>query len=304
MLYQPKRRRIISLYNKQKQINKQLLACGASISEINCVRKHLSKIKGGRLAQFCYPAKVITFLISDVPGDDPGVIASGPTLPDASTCHDALQIIKKYSIQLPMRILNTLANGELETPKKTNPIFSNVAKPVVMATAKQSLEAAKDFAEKQGINAVVLSDCIEGEAREVGKVLGAIALGLSHVDQAGFAKPLLLLTGGESTVTVKGNGKGGRNAEFLLSLAQTLNGNQWIYSFAADTDGIDGSEDNAGAFCIPETISLGIKQGLSIKDYIARNDAYTYFEQIGALIKTGPTRTNVNDFRAILILES
>ncbi len=290
--------------NEKKQINKQLLACGASISEINCVRKHLSKIKGGRLAQFCYPAKVITFLISDVPGDDPGVIASGPTLPDASTCHDALQIIKKYSIQLPMRILNTLANGELETPKKTNPIFSNVAKPVVMATAKQSLEAAKDFAEKQGINAVVLSDCIEGEAREVGKVLGAIALGLSHVDQAGFAKPLLLLSGGESTVTVKGNGKGGRNAEFLLSLAQTLNGNQWIYSFAADTDGIDGSEDNAGAFCIPETISLGIKQGLSIKDYIARNDAYTYFEQIGALIKTGPTRTNVNDFRAILILES
>lgn len=290
--------------DEKKDINKQLLSCGASISEINCVRKHLSKIKGGRFAQFCFPAKVITFVISDVPGDDPSVIASGPTLPDETTCRDALEIIKKYSIQLPMRILNSLANGELETPKKTNPIFSNVAKPIVMSTAKQSLEAAKEFAEKRGINAVVLSDCIEGEAREVGKVLAAIALGLSNVDTAAFAKPLLLISGGETTVTVKGNGRGGRNAEFLLSLTDSLRGDKRIYAIAADTDGIDGSEDNAGAITTPETIQLANEKSISIKDYMARNDAYTYFQQVDALIKTGPTRTNVNDFRAILILES
>ena len=215
-----------------------------------------------------------------------------------------LEIIKKYSIQLPMRILNSLANGELETPKKTNPIFSNVAKPVVMSTAKQSLEAAKDFAEKQGINSVVLSDSIEGEAREVGRVLGAIALGLSNIDTKAFAKPLLLLSGGETTVIVKGGGRGGRNAEFLLSLTESLHGDKRIYALAADTDGIDGSEDNAGAIATPETIDLANRRGISIKDYMARNDAYTYFQQVDALIKTGPTRTNVNDFRAILILES
>ena len=241
--------------DEKKDINKQLLSCGASISEINCVRKHLSKIKGGRFAQFCSPARVVTFVISDVPGDDPSVIASGPTLPDETTCRDALEIIKKYSIQLPMRILNSLANGELETPKKTNPIFSNVAKPVVMSTAKQSLEAAKDFAEKQGINSVVLSDSIEGEAREVGRVLGAIALGLSNIDTKAFVKPLLLLSGGETTVIVKGDGRGGRNAEFLLSLTESLHGDKRIYALAADTDGIDGSEDNAGIESKPAIVT-------------------------------------------------
>ena len=290
--------------DEKKDVNKQLLSCGASISEINCVRKHLSKIKGGRFAQFSSPARVVTFVISDVPGDDPSVIASGPTLPDETTCRDALEIIKKYNIQLPMRILNSLANGELETPKKTNPIFSNVAKPVVMGTAKQSLDAAKEFAEKQGINAVVLSDCIEGEAREVGRVLGSIALGLSNIESEAFTKPLLLLSGGETTVTVKGSGRGGRNAEFLLGLTESLHGDKRIFALAADTDGIDGSEDNAGAITTPETIQLAAEKGLSIKDYMARNDAYTYFQQVDALIRTGPTRTNVNDFRAILILES
>jgi hydroxypyruvate reductase len=173
-----------------------------------------------------------------------------------------------------------------------------------MGTAKQSLDAAKEFAEKQGINAVVLSDCIEGEAREVGRVLGSIALGLSNIESEAFTKPLLLLSGGETTVTVKGGGRGGRNAEFLLGLTESLHGDKRIFALAADTDGIDGSEDNAGAITTPETIQLAAEKGLSIKDYMARNDAYTYFQQVDALIRTGPTRTNVNDFRAILILES
>ena len=290
--------------NEKKDINKQLLASGASISEINCVRKHLSKIKGGRFAEFCYPAKVHTFIISDVPGDDPSIVASGPTLPDETSCRDALDIIKKYQINVSMPILNRLAKRELETPKKNDPIFDNVLNPIVMATANQSLQAAKDCAQKMGINSIVLSDCIEGEASEVGKVLGAIALGMSHLEQDGFTKPLLLLCGGETTVTVKGNGRGGRNAEFLLSLTETLGGNENIYAIAADTDGIDGSEDNAGAIMTPMTIKLGNQQGMSINDYLARNDAYSYFENVDALLKTGPTRTNVNDFRAILILES
>jgi hydroxypyruvate reductase len=173
-----------------------------------------------------------------------------------------------------------------------------------MGTAQQSLQAVKSFAQERGLNTVILSDCMEGEASEVGKVLGAIALGFSQIDQGGFTKPLLLLSGGETTVTVRGNGRGGRNAEFLLSLTETLNGSKGIYALAADTDGIDGSEDNAGAITTPETIDLGIEKGMSIKDFMARNDAYSYFENIKSLIKTGPTRTNVNDFRAILILES
>ncbi|BDX21635.1 hydroxypyruvate reductase [Polynucleobacter sp. TUM22923] len=293
----------ISLIEK-KAVNKQLLSSGASISEINCVRKHLSKIKGGRLAQFCYPAKVITFVVSDVPGDDPSIIASGPTLPDETSCDDALEIINKYQIKAPAVVLERLKKGDLETPKKTNPIFNDVSKPIVMGTAQQSLQAVKSFAQERGLNTVILSDCMEGEASEVGKVLGAIALGFSQIDQGGFTKPLLLLSGGETTVTVRGNGRGGRNAEFLLSLTETLNGSKGIYALAADTDGIDGSEDNAGAITTPETIDLGIEKGMSIKDFMARNDAYSYFENIKSLIKTGPTRTNVNDFRAILILES
>ncbi len=289
-------------FKEKKAINQQLLSCGASISEMNCVRKHLSKIKGGRFAQCCAPAKVLTFVISDVPGDDPSVIASGPTLPDDTTCSDAIEIIQKYGIELPSDILKRLINGELETPKKTNPIFQEATQPIVMGTANQSLQAAKDFAQQHGVHTLILSDCIEGEASEVGKVLGAIALGFSKMEDHAISKPILLLSGGETSVTVKGNGRGGRNAEFLLSLTQTLQANPTIYALAADTDGIDGSEDNAGAITTPYTLEKAKDKGLSIKDFMVRNDAYTYFQEVDGLIKTGPTRTNVNDFRAILIL--
>ena len=291
--------------DEKKLINKQLLACGASISEINCVRKHLSKIKGGRLAEIAYPAKIMTYVISDVPGDDPSVIASGPTLPDETTCEDALKIIKKYRIAISELILNQLKSRKLETPKLNAHVFQNMQPPVVMGTAKQSIEAARMYAENAGFNALVLSDSIEGEAADVGKVLGATALWLSENKEKNLPKPLVLISGGETTVTVKNcSGRGGRNTEFLLSLVNTLQGAKNIYAIAADTDGIDGSENNAGAIAGPETLQKAKNKGLSAKDYLERNDAYTFFQGIDGLLLTGPTRTNVNDFRAIVILES
>lgn len=287
--------------DEKKGINKALLQCGASISEINCVRKHLSKIKGGRLAQLCFPAQILTYAISDIPGDDPAIIASGPTTPDESTCADALKVINKYRIDVSEFIRSSLEEAVLETPKKDASIFLTTPSPVVLTTAERSLEAAKAFALSKNICAEIFSDCIEGEAQEVGAVFAAMAKWISKKDTV-LKKPVVLLSGGETTVAVKGNGRGGRNTEFLLSFANVANGVNGIYAIAADTDGIDGSEDNAGATYSPETIRKGVDAGVDLASHLNANDAYSYFSATRDLLVTGPTRTNVNDFRAILII--
>jgi len=289
--------------DEKRDINKQLLQCGATIFEINCVRKHLSKIKGGRLAQLCHPAKVLTYAISDIPGDDPSIIASGPTLPDASTCKDALRVIDKYSLKVSDFILQGLKSGALETPKESNALFASVLPPVILTTAEKSLDAAKKYAQANELNVEILSDCIEGEAQEVGSVFGAMSKWIARNESDSiFKKPILLISGGETTVTVKGTGRGGRNTEFLLSFAHAVNGANGIYAIAADTDGIDGSEDNAGATYSPKTIQKGKDFGMDLVERLNCNDSYKFFGATGDLLLTGPTRTNVNDFRAILII--
>ncbi|MDY7539899.1 glycerate kinase [Undibacterium sp. RTI2.1] len=289
----------ITLEQKQA-INKALLKSGASIGEMNCVRKHLSAIKGGRLGLACAPAQVITLLISDVPGDEAGVIASGPTLPDATTCEQSLAILRKYAITIPANIEQHLLSGAGETPKPDNPIFQQHQHHII-ATAQHALDAAASAARVAGINAYILSDGIEGEARDIGMMHAALAKQIANKDQP-FSKPCVILSGGETTVTVRGNGRGGRNAEFLLSLVKTLDGHPGIYALACDTDGIDGSEDNAGAICTPDTIRRAQKLGLRPAVLLENNDGYGFFSALGDLIVTGPTLTNVNDFRAMLIL--
>jgi glycerate 2-kinase len=289
----------ITLEQKQA-INKALLKSGAAISEMNCVRKHLSAIKGGRLALACAPARVVTLLISDVPGDDPGIIASGPTLPDATTCADALAILRKYGIEIPDNILEHLESGKDETPKPGDPRFARNSHHVI-ATAQEALEAAAETARKAGITPYIFSDEIEGEARDVGLVHAAIAKQVAKRGQP-FSKPCVLISGGETTVTVRGKGRGGRNAEFLLSLAVALDGQAGVYAIACDTDGIDGSEDNAGAVYAPDSIERATKQGLRARVMLENNDGYGFFSALNDLVVSGPTRTNVNDFRAVLIL--
>jgi len=289
----------ITLEQKQA-INKALLKSGATITEINCVRKHLSAIKGGRLALACAPARVITLLISDVPGDDPGVIASGPTLPDPTTCEEALAILHKYAIAIPDSIARHLQSGAGETPKPYDPRFARNQHHVI-ATAQDALEAAAAHARAAGITPYILSNDLEGEARDVGLVHAALAKQVARFDQP-FAKPCVILSGGETTVTVRGNGRGGRNAEFLLSLAVSLQGADNIYALACDTDGIDGSEDNAGAIYTPQSWQRAQQQKLNARAMLDNNDGYGFFGALDDLILTGPTRTNVNDFRAILIL--
>ncbi len=289
----------ISLEQKQA-INKALLRSGAAISEMNCVRKHLSAIKGGRLALACAPARVVTLLISDVPGDDPDIIASGPTLPDATSCFDALAVLKKYHIEVPDNIRHHLESGAGETPKPDDPRFARNSQHVI-ATAQEALEAAAATARAAGMNAYILSDGIEGEARDVGIVHAAIARQVAKHGQP-FKAPCVLLSGGETTVTVRGNGRGGRNAEFLLSLAVALDGHANMYALACDTDGIDGSEDNAGAVLAPDSLARAAGLGLSAKAMLENNDGYGFFSALNDLVVSGPTRTNVNDFRAILIL--
>jgi glycerate 2-kinase len=289
----------ITLEQKQA-INKALLKSGATIADMNCVRKHLSAIKGGRLALACAPARVVTLLISDVPGDDPNIIASGPTLPDPTTCAQALAILRKYEIAIPPGVLQHLESGIGETPKPDDARFANNTQAVI-ATAQDALEAAAEFAHKAGITPYIFSDGIEGEARDVGIVHAAIAKQIATRGQP-FKAPCVILSGGETTVTVRGSGRGGRNAEFLLSLAVALDGHPNIHAIACDTDGIDGSEDNAGALYQPDSIERANAQGLRAKALLENNDGYGFFHALGDLVVSGPTRTNVNDFRAILIL--
>ena len=295
----------LTLAEKQR-INKELLASGAAIGEMNCVRKHLSRIKGGRLAAACAPARVVTLTISDVPGDDPSIIASGPTVPDASTCADALAILDRYRITVPSAVREALEAGALETPKPGDPVFAGHAVHLI-ATPQQSLEAAAQAARAAGWAAHILSDEIEGESREVGKVHAALARAVAQRG-APFARPCVLLSGGETTVTVRPRpegspkGRGGRAGEFCMGLAQALQGQSGVWALAADTDGIDGVEDNAGAIVTPDTLARGRALGLRLDDHLDRNDAYGYFSALGDLVVTGPTHTNVNDFRVLLIL--
>ncbi len=295
----------LDLAEKQR-INQELLASGAAIGEMNCVRKHLSRIKGGRLAAACHPARVVTLTISDVPGDDPSVIASGPTVPDASSCADALAILDRYRIAVPAAVRAALEAGTLETPKPGDARLAGHEVHLI-ATPQQSLEAAAEAARAAGVAAHVLSDEIEGESREVGKVHAALARAVARRGQP-FARPCVILSGGETTVTIRPRqpgapkGRGGRAGEFCMGLAQALQGQQGVWALAADTDGIDGVEDNAGARVAPDTLARAAARGLRIADHLDRNDAYGFFEPLGDLVFTGPTNTNVNDFRALLIL--
>ena len=288
----------ITLADKQL-INQQLLRSGASIGEMNCVRRHLSAIKGGRLAAACHPARVVTLLISDVPGDDPRDIASGPTVADASTCADALDIIRRYGLELPDNVLEVLRSGRGESVKPGDPRLAR-AEVRLVATPQMALQAAAQVALQAGVTPYILGDSIEGEAREVGKVMAAMALQAVDHDQP-FDKPCVLLSGGETTVTVRGKGRGGRNVEFLLACALALRGRAGIYGLAGDTDGVDGQEEIAGAAIAPDTLARAWEQGLRPGDALDDNDGHGFFQALGDSVVTGPTLTNVNDFRALLV---
>ncbi len=289
----------LTLADKQA-VNQALLKSGANIAEMNCVRKHLSAIKGGRLAAAAAPARLVSLLISDVPGDDPAVIASGPTVPDPTSFADARAVIEKYAIDLPASVQRHLQAGEGETPKPGDVVFANT-QTVMIATPQMALEAAAKVARAAGVTPLILGDAIEGEAREVATVMAGITRQVRRHGQP-CAAPCVLLSGGETTVTVRGRGRGGRNAEFLAALAVALDGMENIYALAADTDGIDGSEDNAGAILAPDSILRAAIKGIDAKACLADNDGYGFFQAAGGLVTTGPTLTNVNDFRAILIL--
>ncbi len=288
----------LTLEHKQA-VNRALLASGATISEMNCVRRHLSAIKGGRLAAACHPARVITLLLSDVPGDHPVDIASGPTVADPTTCTDALAIIDRYRIDLAPEVRQVLTSGRGESVK---PGDTRLARNEVrmIATPQMALEAAARVAEQAGYRAHILGDAIEGEARDVGKVLAAMALQVAERGQP-FTAPCVLLSGGETTVTVRGHGRGGRNVECLLSLAAALGGHARIHALMGDTDGVDGLEEIAGAVAGPDTLARAWAQRMPVLEYLANNDGHTYFGALGDAVITGPTLTNVNDFRAILI---
>ena len=285
----------------KQAINSALLKSGAAIDEMNCVRKHLSAIKGGRLAAACAPARVVTLVVSDVPGDSPSVIGSGPTVPDPTTCADALAVLKRYAIDVPPAIRAGLESGAFETPKPGDVAFARNDVHLV-ATPQQSLDAAAALARSAGIEAHVLGDEIEGESREVGKVHAALARQVARRGQP-FATPCVILSGGETTVTVKQKGgRGGRATEFLLGCAIALQEAPDVWVLAADTDGIDGVETNAGAVVAPDTLARARALSVGARDHLDRNDAFTFFEALGDLVVTGPTFTNVNDFRAILVV--
>ena len=289
----------VSLEEKQELTN-SLLKCGASISEINSVRKHLSKVKGGNLASYAFPAKIITLAISDVPGDDLGVIASGPTYPDNTSCINALAVLDKYKISCSKNIYESLNSEVNETPDKEDKIFDRSDFKLI-ARPQNALLKAAEVSEDNKFSSLILSDSIEGESNDIGMVHAAIVKQVNKYAQPAKA-PLCILSGGETTVTIRNpNGKGGRNTQFLLSLAIALDSVANVYAIACDTDGIDGSENNAGALLYPDTLERAYKLDLNPKKYLERNDAYTFFFKLGDLVETGPTYTNVNDFRAILV---
>jgi hydroxypyruvate reductase len=280
-------------------VNKALLASGAPISAMNTLRKHISAIKGGRLAAAAYPARVVSLVVSDIPGDNPAFVASGPTVPDSASRQEARAIVEAYRLDLPASVMAHLNSPSADAPKPDDPRFAGNEVHVI-ASAAVSLEAAAAEAKRQGIEAVILSDAIEGEAREVGGVHAAIAREVALRDRP-FRKPVVILSGGETTVTIRGKGKGGRNSEFLLAFALGIDGADGTDALAADTDGIDGSEDNAGAFCDGTTAARLREAGFDGRAFLANNDAWSAFDAVGGLFMPGPTGTNVNDFRAVLI---
>jgi len=290
----------LTLSDKQN-VNKALLASGATISEMNCVRRHLSAIKGGRLGVACYPAKLLTLLISDVPGDSPMDIASGPTVGDSSTCADALAIVQRYQIDLPVAARQLLEGSAGETVKPDDTRLANSS--VRMITAPQiALQAAAQAAQAAGFTPYILGDSLEGEARDVAKVLGGVARQVVLHGQP-FKPPCVLLSGGETTVTLKGTGRGGRNVEFLLALGVALAGTPGVYAIAGDTDGVDGAEEIAGAVLTPNSLERAWALGMNPRSFLDNNDAHSFFQTLGDSVITGPTLTNVNDFRAILLTE-
>ncbi len=288
----------VTLADKQ-EVNRALLRCGATIGEMNCLRRHLSAIKGGRLAAACFPARVVTLLISDVPGDNPCDIASGPTTGDPTTCAEALAIVQRYGITLPAAIRELLTSGRGESIKPDDPRLSR-SEARLIATPQAALEAAAAIAGAAGYRAHILGDSIEGEARHVAQVMAGMARQIVHRSQP-FARPCVLLSGGETTVTVRGNGCGGRNVEFLLALALALNGLPDVHALAGDTDGIDGQADKAGACLGPDTLHRAWRLGLAPHASLDANDGHGFFSALGDSIVTGPTLTNVNDFRALVI---
>jgi glycerate 2-kinase len=288
----------LMLADKQA-LNRALLASGASITEMNCVRRHLSAIKGGRLAAACAPARVVNLLLSDVPGDDPIDIASGPTVADPTTCADALDILRRYEIDVPPRALDLLQSGEGETLKPGDPRLPTIETHFI-ATPQMALEAAAQVARSDGYTPCILGDAIEGEARDVAKTMAGIALQVARRGQP-VAPPCVLLSGGETTVTLRGRGRGGRNVEFLLSLGLALRGEPGIHALAGDTDGVDGQEEIAGAVLTPDTLARAWARGIKPRERLDDNDGHGFFEALGDSVVTGPTLTNVNDFRAIVI---
>lgn len=280
-------------------VNEALLASGAPIAAMNTIRKHVSTIKGGRLAAAAWPARVVSLIVSDIPGDDPALVASGPTVPSAGGRKDALAAISAYGMKLPDAVMAHINAPAADAPKPGDEKFERNEVRLI-ASAAVSLEAAAREARRQGVEAVILSDAIEGEAREVGSVHAAIAREVRARDRP-FKSPVLILSGGETTVTLRARGKGGRNSEFLLSFAIGIDGQENIHALAADTDGIDGSEDNAGAFCDGTSVSRMRAAGVDAKAMLAGNDAWTAFNAVGDLFVPGPTGTNVNDLRAILV---
>ena len=300
----------LTLADKQA-LNQALLASGAHIGEMNCVRKHLSRIKGGRLAQACVPAQLLTLAISDVPGDDPATIASGPTVPDTTTCAQALELIERLNLPVPPHVLAQLRDQMLETPKPGDVCFEH-AQVHVVATPAQALKAAAQWAQSAGLRAYVMGDAIEGESREVGQAHAVWA------KDPAFQRPCVILSGGETTVTLRAHDKsahdinahsdpllkpqGGRAGEYGLGLAKALAGQAHTWAIAADTDGIDGSQDNAGVLVAPDTLARSEALGVYIDAHLRRHDSYGFFKALGDLVVTGPTFTNVNDFRALLLL--
>ncbi|HSQ81996.1 MAG TPA: glycerate kinase [Casimicrobiaceae bacterium] len=290
----------LTLADKQG-INRALLASGATIGEMNCVRRHLSAIKGGRLGAACHPAQVMTLLMSDVPGDDPINIASGPTVPDPTTCADALDVLRRHAIDAPAVVMRALESGAGESVKPGDPRLAR-ARTRIIATPQMALEAAASVARAAGVTPLVLGDSIEGEAREVGTAMAGIARQVALHGQP-VEPPCVLLSGGETTVTIRGDGRGGRNVEFLLSLAIGLDGRPGIHAIAGDTDGVDGQEEIAGALIRPDTLARARALGIRPRESLAANDGHGFFGALRDGVVTGPTLTNVNDFRAIMIVQ-